>query len=1036
MASGNYFGFTHGGTQYRSVKTPQVIGKHYQPQATTYTAQHASAAQGTTQLFPAQATHQTVYASSATPRQTQTASYETGYATAHQAGGYGYSTPQRQDPSPARQTTQTYQDSSYGFEPSPSSGAFQKQTYYQPQTHQHSGNDSYFSQTRKLAGGKTNSVYTSGSASGYGGGHQSMSQKQSQPKIAPVVTYAYAAQTTAPTYATTSSSSYSGQSKYSGGGGGGSSSGGSNQYSSYDAAIYSAATSYYQQQQTAKMGNQWGQGYKGGMKKTQPPFQANKGKEKPPPKPTQLHYCDVCKISCAGPRTYKEHLEGQKHKKKEAASKSGTSVNLPSSRSGVQAYRCELCDVSCTGLDAYNAHIRGAKHQKVLKLHTKLGKPIPSAEPVKIGNQATAASAATGNGKATAAAGKGAAKAAQPVKKMVTPKITFVGGSKLTTTGTAETEKKVDTKAGSTASKAPTTAATPAQSEEKDDPMDVEKDIQPVGEDYIEELKNDDGKLVSFNCKLCECQFNDPNAKEMHMKGRRHRLQYKKKVDPSYPVDIKPSARSRKLQEDKLRRQMAKEEFMRQRQEEFQWREEMRRYEEDLYWRRMEEERYWEERRRFEKEMEYFEWQRRRGVHLPRPLPPKPPIPAEASAMQVKRAETEIDRHVMAKHGAIYPTEQELQLVQNMVSQLEKSLKGVSDHIAEEDNPKAKEPAKPEPAKEPAKEASPEAAKDGAKEAGAADMKDELKELGPPRMLKGVLRIGVLAKGLLLKNALNMGIVVLCNEKPTRTLLERIANLLPKQLQEITDDKYEIRLCVEEAALIISKEPSMTMKVSLTSPAFRDQAAAEADSARDPPDVLDRQKCLEALAALRHAKWFQARAGGLQSCVVIIRVLRDLCERVPTWAPLRGWPLELLCERVIASAGQPLGPGDALRRVFEAIAGGFLLPGGPGLFDPCEKDETDALVHLTSQECEDITASAQHALRLIVFRQVHKVLAMEPMYSQNRNFIRNRRNARKRRREDTEGGDSADGEGKKDKKEGDGTATGMDITAGEGAGTE
>jgi hypothetical protein len=26
---------------------------------------------------------------------------------------------------------------------------------------------------------------------------------------------------------------------------------------------------------------------------------------------------------------------------------------------------------------------------------------------------------------------------------------------------------------------------------------------------------------------LCECKFNDPNAKEMHLKGRRHRLQYK-----------------------------------------------------------------------------------------------------------------------------------------------------------------------------------------------------------------------------------------------------------------------------------------------------------------------------------------------------------------------------------------------------------------------------------------------------------------------------------------------------------------------------
>ena len=40
-------------------------------------------------------------------------------------------------------------------------------------------------------------------------------------------------------------------------------------------------------------------------------------------------------------------------------------------------------------------------------------------------------------------------------------------------------------------------------------------------------MKNELGKTVSFNCKLCECKFNDPNAKEMHMKGRRHRLQYK-----------------------------------------------------------------------------------------------------------------------------------------------------------------------------------------------------------------------------------------------------------------------------------------------------------------------------------------------------------------------------------------------------------------------------------------------------------------------------------------------------------------------------
>lgn len=66
--------------------------------------------------------------------------------------------------------------------------------------------------------------------------------------------------------------------------------------------------------------------------------------------------------------------------------------------------------------------------------------------------------------------------------------------------------------------------------DDKDDDADAEPEVQPVGQDYIEEIRGDDGKALSFNCKLCDCKFNDPNAKEMHMKGRRHRLQYKKKV--------------------------------------------------------------------------------------------------------------------------------------------------------------------------------------------------------------------------------------------------------------------------------------------------------------------------------------------------------------------------------------------------------------------------------------------------------------------------------------------------------------------------
>ena len=49
------------------------------------------------------------------------------------------------------------------------------------------------------------------------------------------------------------------------------------------------------------------------------------------------------------------------------------------------------------------------------------------------------------------------------------------------------------------------------------------------------------------------------------------------------------------------------------------------------------------------------------------------------------------DKLVMAKHSAIYPNENELKQVQNIVAAAEKALKLVSDQISEEDH-KAKNP--------------------------------------------------------------------------------------------------------------------------------------------------------------------------------------------------------------------------------------------------------------------------------------------------------------------------------------------------------
>lgn len=373
----------------------------------------------------------------------------------------------------------------------------------------------------------------------------------------------------------------------------------------------------------------------------------------------------------------------------------------------------------------------------------------------------------------------------------------------------------------------------------------------------------------------------------------------------------------------------------------------------------------------------------------------------------------------MAKHSTIYPSSLELEAVQTLVSTVECALKHVADWLdqssGEVSNQADSQPAQSTEGEEPSEEASDE----------TEQPSDGYRESTGGGVLCGVLRIGLVAKGLLIKGDMDLELVLMCRDKPTQTLLDTVCHNLPAQIEKLTEEKYEVTSCLPEAAILVqtATDPKLNLKITLTSPAMRDDldeeeeeeevedgeegaegeeevqvqeeeeqqemkngrvlgaAAQRVEAEEEEGEVLDRHRCLLALAALRHAKWFQARVNGLKSCVIVLRILRDMCSRHPTWEPLKGWPLELICEKAIATCNRPLGAGEALRRVMECLASGILLPGGPGLHDPCEKELTNTLAHMTDQQAEAITYSAQHALRLMAFGQIYKVLEMDPLPS-------------------------------------------------------
>ena len=135
----------------------------------------------------------------------------------------------------------------------------------------------------------------------------------------------------------------------------------------------------------------------------------------------------------------------------------------------------------------------------------------------------------------------------------------------------------------------------------------------------------------------------------MHLKGRRHRLAYKKKVDPSLDVDVKPTFKGRRTSDEKNRRDL-----MRMRQQEL-----------------------WSMRAMYANQSMAGLGP---GANAGPPLAPFGPVIPHLGP----RGETPDDTYVMIKHGQIYPTEDELNTVQALVINCEKALKAISDIIHRE----------------------------------------------------------------------------------------------------------------------------------------------------------------------------------------------------------------------------------------------------------------------------------------------------------------------------------------------------------------
>jgi len=386
------------------------------------------------------------------------------------------------------------------------------------------------------------------------------------------------------------------------------------------------------------------------------------------------------------------------------------------------------------------------------------------------------------------------------------------------------------------------------------------------------------------------------------------------------------------------------------------------------------------------------------------------------------------DRHIYDKHNQIYPSKSELDAFEKIVGVTEKVLKKLSDKFVNEDYPITSPEAKQELGSGDGSSKVTAIANKVQVEKGAGDEASPKKqEQKPkvqilkrpkkssssttnvlddrPRILNGVSRVGHLSKGLIIKGDNVVEIVAYCGEVPTSKLLDRVMEHIPEELSKASEDLI-CKVERTEAGFNVIAESlfKITLAVTMTwvemdsrrekqnddveeekkdedcsldenkvesSPAVEKKDISMVDL---PENVLSEKLQLAALAKVRQAKWFQQHASRMDTCMTVIRIFREMQNRVEAWKSLPCWTLEVIVYKALTSSNEQMSTADAFRRVLEVIAGGLLLPDGPGIRDPCEKGDQDILASCVPQVLEDITAFAQTSLSLIAFRAIHQVL--------------------------------------------------------------
>jgi len=237
--------------------------------------------------------------------------------------------------------------------------------------------------------------------------------------------------------------------------------------------------------------------------------------------------------------------------------------------------------------------------------------------------------------------------------------------------------------------------------------------------------------------------------------------------------------------------------------------------------------------------------------------------------------------------------------------------------------------------------------------------------------LDEVRQVGSFKKGTMLSYKPVADICVILRTLPTREAIVQLATKLIEELrkQNPTEMKH-LRTTMNETGFEIACE-SVAVQLLITT-------QLQNIKKLDPKLHLDAKVCLRNAASIRHTRWFEENASNL-NIKVLVRLLKDLCNRFDGLKPLNAWIIALTAHYAVMNnpKNEPLHLHQAFRRVFQIISAGFFLPGSVGFIDPCEPGSFRVHTALTLEQQDQVCYTFQTLLRVLSHGGYKQILGLE-----------------------------------------------------------